>query len=240
MSTINDYIKKAKTQSYCLTRFLDTTESSDLRKIKDLVIKVSYFGGYEDAERVRAFIRDRKEPEPELNEFEICIIKIVPSSNLREINHRHVLGTLMSFGLKRELIGDIVIDNNIIYIFVVNDIKEFILENLKEINRIKVNLYVEEIYNFNIQKEEESKLINVPSLRLDAVLSKVLNFSRNKTVELIEKGLVQINHIECLNTSYFLKNNDLISVRHFGRILVLDVINKTRKDRLVLEIKVKH
>ena len=240
MSSINDYIKKAKVVSYCLTRFLDSTESSNLRKVKDPTIKVFYNGGYSEAERVRAFIIDKKEQDPEINEFEIGIVKLIPTSDIREITHRHVLGTIMSFGIKRELIGDIIVKEEEIYIFVVIDIIEFLLENIKEINKIKVDVQREDICNFINDEKEETKLINVASLRLDAVISKVLNLSRTKAVEIIEKGLVQINHIECENISYFLKCNDLISVRHFGRIQIIDVVNKTKKDRLVLEVCIKH
>ena len=161
MSSINDYIKKAKVVSYCLTRFLDSTESSNLRKVKDPTIKVFYNGGYSEAERVRAFIIDKKEQEPEINEFEIGIVKLIPTSDIREITHRHVLGTIMSFGIKRELIGDIIVKKEEIYIFVVIDIIEFLLENIKEINKIKNNL--NQYLNEN-KTEYESKLKNVKNI----------------------------------------------------------------------------
>ena len=119
MATINDYIKKAKIQGFSLTKFLDSNESSELRKIKDPSIKVFYNGGYDDAERVRAIILDRTEQDPLDYEFELGIIKVIPKSDLREITHRHVLGTLMSFGIKRETIGDIVVNSKDIYIFTI-------------------------------------------------------------------------------------------------------------------------
>ena len=40
MATINDYNKKAKVQGFCLTKFLDSNESSELRKIKDPTLKI--------------------------------------------------------------------------------------------------------------------------------------------------------------------------------------------------------
>ena len=57
---------------------------------------------------------------------------------------------------------------------------------------------------------------------------------------MIEKGLVQVNHLECLNLSYNLKDNDLISVRHFGRIEIVNIVNTTKKNRLVVKIIIKH
>ncbi len=239
MATISDYIKKAKATTFCLTKFLDTTESSDLRKIKDPSLKMFYYGGYESAERIRSIIINKQEPDANLEEFEIDIIKLTLKSDIKEINHRHVLGTLMSFGIKREVLGDIIIDGLNIYIFVIKEITQFILDNLKEINHISVDKEIIEINQLQINEKYETKNINVPSLRLDAVISKVLNKSRNDAVAIIEKGLIQINHIECENTSYFLKPNDLISIRHFGRVEIKEVINITKKDRLVIRVNIK-
>ncbi len=239
MATISDYIKKAKATTFCLTKFLDTTESSDLRKIKDPSLKMFYYGGYESAERIRSIIINKQEPDANLEEFEIDIIKLTLKSDIKEINHRHVLGTLMSFGIKREVLGDIIIDGLNIYIFVIKEITQFILDNLKEINHISVDKEIIEINQLKINEKYETKNINVPSLRLDAVISKVLNKSRNDAVAIIEKGLTQINHIECENTSYFLKPNDLISIRHFGRVKIKEVINITKKDRLVIRVNIK-
>lgn len=240
MATINDYIKKAKVQGFCLTKFLDSNESSELRKIKDPTLKIFYNGGYDDAERVRAIILDKTEQDPFDYEYELGIIKVTPKSDIREISHRHVLGTLMSYGIKRETIGDIVVNSNEIYIFAIIDIVPLIIDNLKEINRIGVISENCEITDFVNEIKSEAKTINVASLRLDAIVSKVLNKSRSDANEIIEKGLVQINHIECINNSYQLKTNDLISIRHFGRIEVKEIVNITKKDRLVLEVIIKH
>ena len=240
MATINDYIKKAKIQGFCLTKFLDSNESSELRKIKDPTIKVFYNGGYDDAERVRAIIIDKTEQDPLDYEYELGIIKVMPKSDFREITHRHVLGTLMSYGIKRETIGDIVVNKNEIYIFTLLDIVPLILDNLKDINRVGVISEKCDLNDFVSEVFCETKKINVASLRLDAILSKVLNKSRNDTNEIISKGLIQINHIECLNNSYQLKNLDVISVRHFGRIEIKEIVNITKKERLVLEVIIKH
>lgn len=78
------------------------------------------------------------------------------------------------------------------------------------------------------------------SLRLDAVLARTLNLSRNRAVEMITQHLVQINHIECLNNSYILKMGDTMSIRHYGRIQVIEIVNTTKKDRLVVKVDIKH
>ena len=54
--------------------------------------------------------------------------------------------------------------------------------------------------------------------------------------EFINSGLVNVNHLECLNNSKLLKENDVISVRHKGRIYVNEIIRKTKSDRLAIKI----
>ncbi len=118
--------------------------------------------------------------------------------------------------------------------------ENFIKSNLIKINNNFVTISKIELNEIAINNTEEIKLINVASLRLDAVIARTLNLSRNKAVEMIEKKLVQINHLETDNTSYILKENDLISIRHFGRIKMLEVVHTTKKDRLIIKISVKH
>ena len=236
----NDYLKRAIKQKWVLTKFLDTTESSELRLVKSHEINCFFFGGCESCERVRCIMISKDLDEPLLEEFEIKAIVATLSSDVRLVTHRHVLGTLMSFGIKRETIGDIIINNNKVTIFVVDEMVNFIKNNLTEINHISVNVEEVDIKDIEIVDNSFEKLINVASLRLDAIVSRVQNISRNDSASLISKGLVQINHIECLNTSYNVKINDLISIRHFGRVQILEIVKTTKKDRLVVLVNIKH
>ena len=105
---------------------------------------------------------------------------------------------------------------------------------------ISVNAKEIEISDLVIKDNSEEKLINIASMRLDALVARVQNFSRNDACEVIKKGLVQVNHIECLNSSYSIKINDLISIRHFGRVQIKEIVTTTKKDRLVVKVNIKH
>lgn len=240
MASLNDYLKNVERREIVLTKFLDTTEQSEFRKYKNNNIKIAFFGGFNEAERVRAILYKNNIETPLNDEFEITVIKVELSSDKREVTHRHVLGTLMSLGIKRETIGDIIVNGLEIIIFTVNEMSNFLINNLYEINQISCEAKIISIEDINIEEKSEDKLINIASLRLDAVIAKIINASRNKAVEVINKGLVQVNHIECLNTSYFLKINDLLSIRHFGRVEIMEIVNTTKKDRLVVRINIKH
>lgn len=240
MANQNDYLKRAIKQKWVLTKFLDTAEASELRLIKSHEINCFFYGGIESSERVRCILQDKNIEEPSIEEFEIKVLVATLSSNIRPVTHRHVLGTLMSFGIKRETIGDIFINDNKVIIFVVSEMVNFIKNNLIEINHISVSVEETDISSVEISEESTEKTINVASLRLDAIVSRVENISRNDSASKITKGLVQVNHIECLNTSYNVKMNDLISIRHFGRVEILEIVKTTKKDRLVVLVNIKH
>ena len=120
MASLNDYLKNVERQDFVLTKFLDTTEQSEFRRYKNNNIKIAFFGGFNGAERVRAILYKNNNATPINDEFEIKAIKVYLSSSKREVTHRHVLGTLMSLGIKRDTIGDILINGLQIFIFTVN------------------------------------------------------------------------------------------------------------------------
>lgn len=240
MENVNNYIKRVLKQDYVLTKFLDDTSSSELRKIKTHEFKVFFYGGYNEAERTRAILVSSDYINPSFDEFEIRVLEITLSSNIRPVSHRHVLGTLMAQGIKRETLGDIIINDNKVYVFVVSEMVNFIINNIFEINQIGVSIKEIEISDLVIKDNSEEKLINIASMRLDALVARVQNFSRNDACEVIKKGLVQVNHIECLNSSYSIKINDLISIRHFGRVQIKEIVTTTKKDRLVVKVNIKH
>ena len=77
-------------------------------------------------------------------------------------------------------------------------------------------------------------------MRLDAVVAKAINVGRSEAVEIINSGFVLINHKECLNITHTVKVGDLLSIRKFGRVMILDTLGLSKKDRIILEISVKH
>lgn len=221
-----------------LTKFLDFEEQKELRKTTPKDAFIHFEGGFELAERKRAIVVFSSD-EIEFADFDIKIYEILFESDIKQISHRHILGTLMSLGINRNSFGDILITEDKYYLFVTNEISKYIEQNLLMVNHIPLKLI--EINDLNLIKlpipHEEN--INVSSMRLDAIISRAMKKSRNDSAEIISKGLVLINHKECLNGSQNIKINDIISIRHFGRIEVLEILKTTKKDRLVLRIGVK-
>jgi len=234
---INDLIKVAIDKDYVLTKFLDEHESSKLYNTKEKDLSIYMFGGFDGAERTRAIIQNKDYSNPTNDDFEIALLKVsLPKDS--KVQHRNVLGTLMSLGIKREVVGDILIDDNFIYIYITKEMVNFIKTNLTSINHFNITVEECDLNNLNIKSNTKQIEVNVSSLRIDLIISKVCNINRQMSKELVEKGKVFVNHIECLNSSYTLKENDLLSVRGFGRIKYIGKIRTTKKEKLVILLEI--
>lgn len=233
-----DYIDKAFDGEVVLTKFLDFEEQKEFSSCKIKGLNFSLYGGYSECERKRGII-SLFEVEEDNESYEISIIQAHFEKKFADITHRHVLGTIMSLGIERNTFGDIFVENDLITIFVSNDIKDFIMHNLSFILKQRMDWKEIDCFSSSIIKDEE-RIINVASLRLDAVVSKVLNVSRTDACEYIESGLVLINHVECLDIDKKLNIDDMLSIRKFGRATIKEIINTSKKNRLNIKISVKH
>ena len=233
---LGNYKKIVLRGDIVLTDFLDFEEQKEIYAVKSNNIDLYLDGGYEGAERKRALIGYLDNSK--LN-YDIVILQSSYDPKFGEITHRNVLGTIMAFGIKRNTFGDIVVENNLITIFASREISEYLINNLTMISRQRMNW---KVINEFVQTENKEviKTINVASMRLDAVVAKSINSGRSEAVELITSGLVLINHKECLNITHTVKVGDLLSIRKFGRVEILEIIGLSKKNRTIVKISVKH
>lgn len=195
------------------------------------------FGGFHDAERVRLIVfPDYMEVDRE--DFEVVLLKSKFPLKFETLAHRDILGSLMSQGFRREKIGDLFVSEDEIYIFVAEDIKDYISTNLERVRKVKVNFNAIALEDF-IPPEKAFKEISgtVSSLRLDAVVAFATNVSRSKASNLIKGEMVKVNHRVLTQTTHEIQCGDLLSIRGFGRMRISDLGGKTKKDRLRLTVK---
>lgn len=151
----------------------------------------------------------------------------------KQLEHRSILGSILGLGIEREKVGDIVIQDDIVVVLK-SEIVEYVQANLERVGRVAVTTKIVE----NIQKEEdgesEIKVKTVASLRVDSIVSSVLNISRSKVKGLIESDKVFVNFGVCNNISKNIADGDIITVRGYGRINFVGVRNKSKKDKLVI------
>ena len=194
------------------------------------------FGGYENAERVIiGFGEDIKS-----NDFPICCVKIEPLQQkfADKLSHRDFLGSLMNLGINRSTLGDIIINDNSAILFCLESISDYITQNLSRVKHTSVKCKKICVLDEIKIKEPEEKEIIVSSLRADAVIGAVYKLSRNQVSALFSQQLVFVNSRSVTKPSAFLKENDIISVRHKGRFIFYEELRKTKKDRIVVSVKI--
>ncbi len=237
-SNIFDKIKKAANLSYPLfTSFLTPIQQKRLDERKKIADKVSFtsFGGYNLSERkMYAF---SSEGNVENDAFPIDKIKL-STKDKKVFDHRAYLGSILSLGIKREKIGDIVIMEDCAIVFCTGDITEFLLYNLTKISNsfVDCTLYYEDvIVDDNKRFKEVSKTVS--SLRLDCIVSAFCDKSRSVSDSLINEGAVSVNYEVAKNNSYKVSNGDVISVRGFGKaVLQTDFpLSKKGKNRILIK-----
>ncbi len=169
-------------------------------------------------------------------ESEIKVLKI--STNIKfnkPLEHRAVLGSVLGLGITRNKVGDILFKNGECYLFIKSEIADFILYNLEYIGRNKVKLEEVEDFVEDDEKTNEIKTTTVSSLRVDVIISNVTKYSRSEVKKLFEKELVFINWKICKNSSVIVKENDVITVRKFGRVRLENIKGTSKKGKIIID-----
>lgn len=205
---------------YTFTDFMSLAEQSVYYECERelLYAHPALFGGCDIAER--KMIRFGSEEEAGyVQDFPIAAIRIRPIMNKfsDELNHRDFLGAIMNLGIKREMLGDIFVKGNEACVFCKDGLAGFISENLTRIKHTSVMASVTDDVSDITRPVLEDKVIQVSSVRIDAVISRVYNLSRQEALNLFPGGLVFLNGRECTENSRLLKADDIVSVRGKGK-----------------------
>jgi len=226
ISRIEDYLVQVETYHKVFTPFLNLVEQDIIRRFIGKKYFVVFDGGYDNSEYKRCMISYGNERIP----FPITCLKATYSMQYNTINHRDVLGALMHLGLKRNQIGDIIVNEGNIYIFVNQDIASFIIQELQKIKHCSLTFETcEETIVFSPQLEYQNHVVS--SFRLDVLVSAITKLSRDKAKQLINDGRIKVNQIPLEDCAYLCHNNCILSIRGYGRFKVENLDKLTRKNR---------
>lgn len=152
------------------------------------------------------------------------------------ISHRDILGTLISLGIDREKIGDIVFNNEIIEFALLNEAIDIVLFSLDRIKNVSVKA---EVKDTNILQNssiiDKSYKGTVASMRLDCIIAELIKTARTKAQTLIKQGKVKVNHVEERKINLLIDEDDVISVSGTGRFVIKSKGNLTKKNRTIIE-----
>ena len=194
--------------------------------------KIETNGFFEDAERRMISFNNIYE-----NPFPMKLIKIQNTSKFSNLTHRDFLGGILSLGIERNKIGDLLVDKNICYVPVYEEIENFIIYNIDKISKVVCSAEVIDNFEFLPKVNFKEEIILVSSLRIDGVVSKIINVSRSKATEMIEQGQVLINYVKIKDKSYELKGEERITIRGFGKFILGNSIGNSKSGRIKIIIK---
>lgn len=207
------------------TFFLDPKEQLELaKKLKKEPYQI--YIPYPDSEKNIFYIKE---------EPKVILYKIKSKIPLE---HREILGTLFSLNITSELFGDIVITNNHYYIYVLESIAPYIKNNLLLVKNSRIELIevpLETLKEYH--KEYETIEIIASSTRIDTVISRLIQTSRPNIIEKIKNKEIILNYDILKNNSYQLKENDIFSIRRYGKYQYIGIKKETKSKNYIIECK---
>jgi len=219
-----DKIKHFNENTVTTTMFLTKTEQQQIKNQLKYTVDFSIDGGYSNFERARAYINT--------DIGSISCFKITLRSSFSTLTHQNILGSLLALNIKRETIGDIIAEESVFYI--ISELDSFIVQEFTSIGNSPIELEKIDGSSFARQETLEENKAFVDSLRLDLIVSKIINGSRKDAAFLIESELVQLNHNPVTKTSKTVAENDIISIRKKGRFKILNTQKTSKKGKIIL------
>jgi RNA-binding protein YlmH len=237
---VSDWVTRVQQHaSWHLTDFLTPREQHLLSSfVQSKDVCVEFYGGHTLAERKRALIM----PDmwyPAAEDFHIATVRIEAPSGAA-LSHGSILGAVLGTGLDRRKTGDIWSANGYSFVMVAEDVVNFLRSEWTSVGREPIFVDMVESGMAYQPPQYEPKDITVASMRIDAIVAHACHFSRSAAQAAVERGLVSLNHAETLKPDVDVQVGDIISVRGFGRIKIIAIPGKTKKDRLRIQVGVLH
>ncbi len=252
LSIVEDKMLKCS-NNYVVTcsNFLDVNQQSIVEAARLNINEVNrvFYGGYDTAERNTAVflpscfgiadfdaLVDYFRENPKENPLSVLRLK---KDSFSTASHRDYLGALMGLGLKREMIGDIIVTENGADIIVTTQVVPFIKSELKSVGRATVNVAEIDFYQLsdaltNITEET----VNVSSMRIDNIVSACFRLSRSESASAILSGNVYVNSLQVLKCDKRIEVGDKLVFRSKGKVVLKEISGVSKKGRNFLKIDV--
>ena len=240
---IEDKIMQSRDGYYVTaTGFLDSHEQALARKVSMHAagIRTLMYGGYDDAERrmLVCIPADLPVSNEEATDGLLSVLRVSVQAGSHRLNHRDYLGSILGLGIDRRLTGDILVREDGADIFIVPDIAEFLLREYSQAGRTAVRtelVSADEV----IIPDMRCEIIRdtVSSVRLDSVISTAFRLSRGNAAEAIRKGLVSMDHAECLKVDAKVEEGSALVLKGKGKAVLEEIGNESKKNRIWIRIK---
>ena len=200
----------------------------DVMNIKGKLNKNQYkiYSPTKDSEKVIFY--NKKEPD-------ISLYEIETNNKLR---HQEILGALFNLKIDESMFGDIIINDDHYYVFINNLIEDYFISNFNKIGNNNIILKKLDIdYLKDYERSYEKIELIVTSLRIDTVISRIIHTNRDSIKDKIKDREIYLNHELLKKTDYKLKEDDIFSIRKYGKYKFIKINSTTKKDNYVILIK---
>ena len=150
------------------------------------------------------------------------------------LSHREFLGSFLALGIRRDTVGDLLIEEGRCVAFLKQEILPLVMENIRKIGKVGVRLTQGGAEPLPAAHAFQELRGVVASERIDCVTAFLCRQSREKAAMLIRRGLVQHNHLPVSSLSRMVQPGDVLSVKGFGKFSVDRLGPPTAKGRLSL------
>lgn len=225
---MNSYIYKIKNAVEKIkngrnTLFLDGRELKlVISKLKKDEYNIYY--PYKDSEKVMLYTG------------KVPLVKLFKINTVEKLRHQDILGSLLALNIDSSYVGDIVLHNGSFYVYLSSELANFVKDNLTMVRKYKVTLVeVPLSLLYDYKRAYEKHEIIVSSLRIDSIVSSIINSSRTKAIEKIKNKEVIVNYEVMNKNSYVLKQNDVFSIRRYGKYKFGGIVKSTKKNNYVIK-----
>ncbi len=207
-------------------------------------VPYSLFGGEEESERrcfvflppylsEEEFIQNEKEA-PQV----LCCLRLSPKAEKFAVplSHRDYLGALLSLGIERNRIGDIICGEKEAYVYLFSELADYVKENLISVGRNQIKSAKLPSFSCPYAPKFEEKRVSVASTRLDCLLAGAFHISREEAKRQIEAGNVFLTSTAA-KPDALPKEGEHISLRGKGKFIFLGEDGTSKKGKQIALIK---
>ena len=219
LKRFSELAERARQSGYYTYSSFHSCETASLAFEVASESEMKIWGGMENSERV--IVRFGNPEDLSYDEdFPIRVLLIEPKQAkfAETLTHRDFLGAILNLGIERDMVGDILVQNNSAYCFVLEKVADVFSRDLDRVKHTAVNCKLVEDVPENYLPKRKEENITVTSPRLDAILAKVYHLSRTDAKALFDMEKVTLNGQICHNPETILKENSIVSVRGYGKL----------------------
>ena len=109
-------------------------------------------------------------------------------------------------------------------------------ENLDQVKHTHVQCRILDRMPEAVRPKLQAVKLIVPSMRLDVIVAKLCHLSRSQSFALFREKKVFVNGYQMENNSGTLKEQDVVSVRGYGKFICDGISGETKKGNLNIQV----